>query len=255
VNLILCMAGLYRRFREAGYAIPKFLLPWEDETILSEILGRMLADGVFSSLTLVGNRRDSAHRPAIEAILRDHGQSPDALVLNEDTIGQAETALIGIEALERRLEPNDRRIVFHNIDTILLGRNYRSIAVQLQASDGFIDVFPSDSPAFSYVRIDDDGMVSDIAEKRVISAHATSGFYGFASIELYRKAYASCTWTGQERYISDLYRSLLASGARLRADEGGPEAQTIVLGTPAEYEAACLLSQGQGAHHSSLRFP
>ena len=31
MNLILTMAGKYSRFKEEGYTIPKFLLPWEIE--------------------------------------------------------------------------------------------------------------------------------------------------------------------------------------------------------------------------------
>ena len=238
MHLVLCMAGVYRRFREAGYALPKFLLPWEGGTILSTILARMLADGAFASVLLVGNRRDAAHRPAIEAILRAQGLPEDALLLIDDTAGQAETAALAVAELDRRSAPGDRRVVFHNIDTVLLGRDYAAIGAALARDDGFIDTFDADSPAYSYVALDDAGLVVDIAEKVVISRHATTGLYGFASMDAYLAAYANCRWPTGERYISTLYRSLIERGARLRADGGGPEARTIVLGTPGEYEAA-----------------
>lgn len=232
------MAGIYRRFREAGYAVPKFLLPWEDGTILSTILGRMLAGGDFASVLLVGNKRDTGFRPEVEAILRALGLPRDALILIGDTAGQAETARLGIEEVDRRSTPKDRRIVFHNIDTVLIDRDYRAVAEILARDDGFIDTFRADSPAYSYVRVDGDGMVSDIAEKVAISPHATTGLYGFASMDAYCAAYAGCTWAGGERYVSSLYRAMISSGARLRAWGGGPRARTIVLGTPAEYEVA-----------------
>ena len=38
MNLILTMAGKYSRFVNEGYKIPKYLLPWSNHTILSEIL-------------------------------------------------------------------------------------------------------------------------------------------------------------------------------------------------------------------------
>jgi hypothetical protein len=238
MNLILCMAGLYRRFRDAGYTVPKFLLSWEDGTILSAVLWHLRADGAFSSVLLVGNQRDSVFRPHIEAILREQGLPSDALVLIEDTGGQAETALLGAEELERRLRPSDRRVVFHNIDTILLGRDYRSIARHLDACDGYIDTFEADSPAYSYVRIGEHGLVTDIAEKRVISPHATTGLYAFSSLDDYRAAYAACRWGNGERYISSLYRSMIEAGARIHAGGSASSADTIILGTPDEYESA-----------------
>ena len=41
MNLILTMAGKYSRFKNEGFRLPKFLLPWGDKSILSEILSEM----------------------------------------------------------------------------------------------------------------------------------------------------------------------------------------------------------------------
>lgn len=238
MQLILCMAGIYRRFREAGYTVPKFLLPWNGSTVLSAILDHMLADKAFSSVLLLGNQRDVAFRPEVEGILQVHGLPPESLVLIGDTVGQAETALRGIEEADRRGRTTDRRVVFHNIDTVLLGRDYQAIAAALADDDGFIDTFLADSPAYSYVRLSAEGAVTDIAEKKVISRHATTGLYGFASMDAFCEIYASCAWPNGERYISALYRTMLDQGARIRAGGGPTEARTVILGTPAEYESA-----------------
>ena len=237
MNLILCMAGRYRRFHEAGYDRPKFLLEWHDTTILGAILERLLDGGNFNSVTLIGNTRDTNHRPAVEFELERLGLSADSLILIDDTAGQAETANIGIAELDLRLWPSDRRVVFHNIDTLLEGRDFAAVAAVLAEDDGFIDTFDADSPAFSYVKLNHDGLVSDIAEKKVISRFATSGLYGFASMDRYLVDYAACQWPDGERYISTLYRSMLDRGARIRTNHGGEGEATIVLGTPAEYEA------------------
>lgn len=237
MNLVLCMAGLYRRFREAGYDQPKFLLAWRGSTVLGAILDRLLAGGHFSSVTLIGNRRDAAHRPAVEAELRRLGLPRDALVLIGDTVGQAETACLGIAELQRRWAPADRRVVFHNIDTVLEGRDFSSVADILARDDGFIDTFFAGSSAYSYVRLGEDGRVTDIAEKVVISPYATSGLYGFSSMDRYLEDYASCRWAGGERYISAIYRTMLDRGAGIRTNAGSMGEGTIVLGTPAEYQA------------------
>jgi CTP:molybdopterin cytidylyltransferase MocA len=241
MNLIMCMAGLYRRFREAGYDKPKFLLEWRGTTVLGAILERLLEDGHFSSVLLLGNRRDAAHRPAVEAELRRLGLPADSLVLVGDTAGQAETARLGIAELDLRRRPIDRRVVFHNIDTVLEGRDLAAVAAVLACEDGYIDTFTASSPAYSYVGLDDDGLVCDMVEKVVISSHATSGFYGFHSMDRFCRDYADCQWPPGERYISSLYRTMLDRRARIRTNLGAVGEDTIVLGTPAEYEAERVL--------------
>jgi CTP:molybdopterin cytidylyltransferase MocA len=63
------MAGVYRRFREAGYTTPKFLLPWRGRTVLDHILDGLLHGGAFAQVVLVANRRDEAHGEAIASCL------------------------------------------------------------------------------------------------------------------------------------------------------------------------------------------
>ena len=46
MNLILTMAGRYSRFVNEGYRIPKYLLPWGNKPILSEILYELNKDGM-----------------------------------------------------------------------------------------------------------------------------------------------------------------------------------------------------------------
>lgn len=240
MDLVLCMAGLYKRFREAGYRTPKFLLPWNGGTILGTILDTMLADGAIRRVTLVANRRDAEWREALEAILAQHGIGGERLLYIGDTRGQAETAAIAARHLAGG--GGGQPVLFHNIDTVLLGRDYHAIARRLTGgADGWIDVFDSDSPNYSYVTIDPDGRVTAMAEKIVISRHATSGLYGFASPEVYLDGVEAAEADGSrpagEFYISDVYRAMIAGGARIEAAPGTQDQQTIILGTPAEYEA------------------
>ena len=58
MNLILTMAGKYSRFVNEGYKIPKYLLPWSNHTILSEILFNITKDNIFKNIFLVANKND-----------------------------------------------------------------------------------------------------------------------------------------------------------------------------------------------------
>ena len=233
-SLVFCMAGIYRRFRDAGYGVPKFLLPVDGRPVLDRVIGALAP----TAALLVANRRDQEHAEAIQAVAQRHHIPPESLLFIGDTAGQAETAMIAARALvERGL---DGPVLFHNVDTIAEGRDLAAIAALLGRADGTIDVFDHDSPAYSYVRLADGRgprAVVEIAEKRVISRHATTGLYGFASPAAY------LDWAGRtgqrsagEFYISDVYRTMLDHGATVLADPDGGGA-TIVLGTPAEYQA------------------
>ena len=237
MNLVLCMAGIYKRFREAGYTTPKFLLPWQGQTILKTILQEMLADNVFDQVLLVANQRDQVH----ESVLRDllfsiknqvhHGN----IIFIPDTRGQAETAKIACEYLKQQAV-KDERVIFHNIDTILTARHYQHYGDLLMQYDGLIDVFASNKACYSYVQINDQRLVVKIAEKIVISSLATTGLYGFRSYQSYIAA-VNATDFQHEHYISDVYAYLLTQSAQFIVPEIFSHQQTIVLGTPAEYEA------------------
>jgi hypothetical protein len=223
--VVLCMAGRYRRFRDAGYALPKYLLPARGRRILEWVVDGLGPDG----LLLVANNADLPHEPAI----RDCVPAGTEILWLGDTSGQAETAAHGAQ----RLVDDDvgGPVLFHNVDTIVRGRDLGEIGQILRRADGFVDTFPSDSPAFSYVALDGE-RVTAIAEKVVISPHATSGLYGFASPQRYLGA-ASTAVASREFYVSDVYRRMLEDGARIEVLPPAPGHETVVLGTPAEYEA------------------
>ncbi len=236
VTLVLCMAGIYRRFREAGYTTPKYLLPVDGAPLLARLAAELAPQ--VDEVVLVANTRDAAWRDAIVAAMAEAGGPPATLHFVGDTSGQAETAAIGA-----RLVRGAGPVLFHNVDTLLFGRDLRSYGAALERADGLIDVFPNDSPAYSYVQLGGAPQggfapIVDIAEKRVISPHATTGMYGFASAAAYLDHAARTTHrSGGEFYISDVYRHLLDHGATLLAPTDVAGHRTVVLGTPAEYEA------------------
>mgnify|MGYP002779850139 CR=1 FL=1 len=236
MNLVLCMAGLYKRFRDAGYDTPKFLLPWAGRTVLETILDEMLGGGAFSRAVLVGNVRDAAHEARLRNVLKRAAVDTD-LKFVSDTGGQAETALIAARYLDTRFDAGGEPVVFHNVDTVLLGRDYHDVAAALGEWDGYLDVFPSASPNFSYAATDETGAVTAVAEKRVISPFASTGLYGFRSAAAYAEWAEWSTFAG-EFYVSDVFRRVLADGGRVTLNRSSVGHRTIVLGTPAEYETA-----------------
>lgn len=236
MNLVFCMAGVYRRFREAGYTTPKFLLPWDGRPVMAHIIEHMYDSAAFADAVFVANQRDRGHEGEVHAVLAGFGIPADRLVFVGDTRGQAETALLGLDHLEKLGAAGAAPVLFHNIDTVLMGRDFRAIARALAECDGYIDSFDNDSPAYSYVRAGADGVVTEMAEKVVISRHATTGLYGFASGDLYRR-WASQAATIGEFYISDVYKAMLAAGLTIKTNTDSAGHRTVIIGTPAEYQS------------------
>jgi hypothetical protein len=237
MNLIFCMAGLYRRFLDAGYTTQKYLLPWGDDVILGRVLAP-LVNGCRGKVVLVANQRDIRARDRIIATMARFDIPTRNLCFVPDTKGQAHTAVLGCKHLETIGGLEDHRVLLHNVDTVVEGRDLRVVDEILARDDGWIDTFPASSPAYSYVSVDGDGVVQAIAEKKVISAHATTGLYGFASIDLLHRYFQQTQQNGSELYVSDLYRTMLQDGRRLRAGFQTAAMRTIILGTPLEYVAA-----------------
>ncbi len=235
--LILTMAGRYQRFVDEGHKLPKYLLPWGDKTVLSAILSELQKDRQFAQVFLVANHRDEPYMPHVKAIMRLLGIPADHLTLTHDTKGQAATALLGVQAVEKAGLP-PQPIVFHNIDTLLYQRDIASMATALATHDGYIDVFTSHNPNYSYVLIDAQRRVREIAEKIVVSDLATSGLYGFKTAATFTDHYDA----DEDLYISSVYKRMIGKGCSVITGAKHRESDTIVLGTPLEYMNAALVS-------------
>lgn len=221
MNLILTMAGNYSRFKNEGFKLPKFLLPWGDRSILSEILCEMREH--FDNVWLIVNKNDSDFMIHVKKIMLAHNIPLENLIIISSTNSQAETALNGITKIGNIEGP----IIFHNIDTILYDRDYSKIKKCVNNFDGVIDIFKSNNHNYSYVMLNGENVI-EIVEKVLISDIATSGMYGFKNIDIFKKYYFN-------GYISEIYKKMIKDSLVVVTGDVHSESDTIVLGTPDEY--------------------
>jgi len=226
--LVICMAGLNTRFHDVGFDIPKYLLPWREETIIYEILKQL---GTFDEILLLANKRDVYFMPDLIKTIEPLGLGKNNIHYIGDTNGQAHTAYIGASLLKNR----QQTFFVHNADTLLIGRDFKSIESTM--SDAYVDVFIANNPKYSYVR-SKDGLVTEIAEKSSISPFASSGLYGFYNAQLYEKMYEALleNFTGKEMYIANVLDYMIKNNNLfVGLNELNNSYETIVLGTPQEY--------------------
>lgn len=171
--VVIPTAGGDDAFKERGYPYCK---------PLTEIHGRTMIERVWQSLAPLAAerhvfviRKEDARRAHLADVLKLMDPRCAVVVADGPTAGAACTALLAIE----QIQP-DRELVIANGDQVFTGDLSAAVAdFRRRDLDGGTLVFESVHPRWSFVRIGDDGLVTEAAEKRPISRHATAGFYYF----------------------------------------------------------------------------
>ena len=231
-NVVITMAGLGKRFRDAGYDCPKYRIEVHGRTLFAwsmTSLGSFIEAG--ATFTFVARKEDAA-RAFIEAQCQQMGIDVAAVIeLDALTDGQATSALLAGAVL---VHP-DTPFLVYNIDTFVHPDALPATAVR---GDGWIPCFPGAGNGWSFARADGTGRVSEVREKLRISPHATVGLYWFASFDLYEQSYkdyycGDLNLERGEKYIAPLYNHLIAANSPVYLHEI-PFDSVIPLGTPEE---------------------
>ena len=236
--IVIPMAGLSRRFREAGFEQPKFMLELHGRTLFAHAVGSFRA--YFASEPFLFIARDE---PGVAAFIGHELESlgvmtASTVILPRPTKGQADTVQLG---LRQGGFGGDTPITIFNIDTFRPGFRYPKTGWMGQA-DGYLEVMTSADPAFSFVRPADggtEGRVAETAEKNVISNLASTGLYWFRRAGDFLDAMEGDPKAAQahgELYVAPLYNALIARGLDIRYHVV-PVEDVIFCGIPAQYEA------------------
>jgi len=237
--IVIPMAGLSRRFTEAGYTSPKYMLPARGRSVFGHAVGSFAAYA--DTLPFLFIVRDVAGTPDfVRAECRSLGiREALVVVLDRETRGQAETVEIG---MRKAGVPDGAPVTVFNIDTFRPGFAFPSFADE--PTDGYLEVFRGEGTNWSYVRpaTPDGSLLAETAEKRPISDLCCTGLYHFASAGLYRSAYAdyeaalSSADSWRELYVAPMYNLLIQRGCAIRYATIARN-DVVFCGVPAEYEA------------------
>ena len=237
--IVIPMAGQSRRFAEAGYALPKYMLPLHGRSVFAHAVGSF-AGRIGSEPFLFIARDVAGTGEFIAAECRTLGIA-DARValLDAPTAGQAVTVALGL----RRADVADAApLTIFNIDTFRPGFRYPA----LPRSDGYLEVFRGGGASWSYVRPAPgaEPLALETAEKRPISDLCCTGLYHFARAADFHAALDAERQapSAPELYVAPLYNHLIRRGARIHWHLIAAE-EVVFCGVPGEY-AALLASPG-----------
>lgn len=226
MNIVVAMAGLGARFRDAGWTAPKPLIDVLGEPMYSWALKGLpldLADRVILIVSEELNRDPGFHKDLHER----YSNLPLVVRSTPPTEGQACTVL-----LARDLIDNDEPLLIFNADTYQQSSQLRDLICNPHV-DGSLSVFRAPGDKWSFVRTESTGRVVETAEKRRISEWASTGLYHFAHGKDFVRAademIAADDRVNGEFYVAPVYNRLLKNGANIRLNE---VEEIHVFGTP-----------------------
>ncbi len=232
IDVIITMAGLGSRFREAGYDVPKYMI---------EARGKTLFEWSMDSLRSVLKQTDNLLFVALQdkkvdvnKFINDRckkmGINDYSLILLDNvTDGQATTAMSVCNMWHE-----NHPLLIYNIDTYV---EPGKIIPEDFKGDGFIPCFKAPGDHWSFVKLDDDGRAVEIEEKKRISDNCTIGAYYFKTCGLFKRLYNTYyrekNDVKTEKYVAPLYNHLLKEGGEVYICDIDPSS-VHVLGTPEE---------------------
>jgi dTDP-glucose pyrophosphorylase len=235
LTIVIPMAGRGSRFAEAGYELPKPLLPIHGIPMIEAVV-RNLAPSEPARFVFIC-QREHLSSFGFEAGLRQAAPGCTIVAIDGVTEGAACTVLLA----EAAIDPDDVLVIAnsdqwvdHTMDALL-------DVMRRDDLDGLIMTMTADDPKWSFVALDERNLVTTVVEKVVISDEATVGIYAFARggefIRAAKAMIAADERVNGEFYVAPVYNQLIAEGARIGIDNVGSEGDGMYgLGIPADYE-------------------
>jgi len=212
MNILIPMAGAGSRFEQAGYTFPKPLI---------DVKGKPMIQTVVDSLNINANYIFIVQKSHYEKYSLQHTLNliaPNCKIIQVDglTEGAACTTLLAKDLIN-----NDKPLLIANSDQYLdWNSNQFMYSMIAHGINGGILTFKSKHPKWSYAKLDDDGFVSEVAEKKPISDHATVGVYYFQHGRNYVTAaeqmISKDIRTNNEFYVCPVYNQCILNGEKIK---------------------------------------
>jgi dTDP-glucose pyrophosphorylase len=212
INILIPMAGAGSRFEKAGYSFPKPLIDVKGKPMIQEVVDNLAIEGQYIFIVQKTHYLKYNLKETLNLI------APNCKIVQVDglTEGAACTTLIA-----KNLIDNDNPLLIANSDQYVEWDSGEFIySMTSDIIDGGILTFKSTHPKWSYAKIDKNGFVSEVAEKKPISDIATVGIY------FWKKGSDYVKYTEQmvnknlringEFYVCPVYNEAIKDGKKIK---------------------------------------
>lgn len=211
LNIVIPMAGRGSRFANAGYKLPKPLI---------EIHGRPMIEYV------VKNIRPNQQCRFIFICLQEHLKQYDlkqrleriapgcaVVPVSQVTEGAACTVLLAQDLID-----NDDPMMIANSDQYV-DIDINEYLAAMDHLDGLIMTMKANDPKWSFVRYNEEGLVTLLREKEVISDEATVGIYNYRKgsdfVRYARQMIERNIRVNGEFYVAPVYNEMIEDGKKI----------------------------------------
>jgi NDP-sugar pyrophosphorylase family protein len=205
LNIVVPMAGRGQRFADAGFAMPKPLIPVHGFPMIQLVIANLAPRIAHRFHFLI--QREHAEKHQLDEKLRRWSPGCTVTFVEEVTQGAACTVLLARASID-----NQDALMIANCD------QYVDISIddylaRMSAAPGLIMTMWADDPKWSFARLDATGRVTEVVEKVVVSNEATVGIYNFRrGADFVRAAdamIASDLRVNGEFYVAPTYNQLI----------------------------------------------
>ena len=235
INIVLPIAGRGSRFAEAGFELPKPLIPVHGKPMIEVVVNniRPLCEHRFIFVALKEHLDHLGMKETLNKI------APGCIIIpvNEVTEGAACTVLLAREFIDN----NDQLMMANSDQWVDIDINDYLSLMEDKNIDGLIMTMWADDPKWSFVGFDNDGKVNNVVEKKVISNEATVGIYNFQKGSDFVKAadqmIAKNLRVKNEFYVAPAYNEMIIDQAKITIFNIGKEYDGMYgMGIPSDLD-------------------
>lgn len=247
LNIVVPMAGRGSRFSQAGYQLPKPLLPVHGRPMITLVIENLRPTCEHRFIFVC--QREHIERHDIGSVLQ--AAAPGAIIVPIDSVteGAACTVLLAQQYID-----NDQPLMIANCDQYVAVDMDEYLAGMRRGDyDGYIMTMTANDPKWSFVRLDNAGAIVEVVEKKVVSNEATVGIYNYRrGADFVRAAHtmiANNERVNNEFYVAPVYNQLLRQGQRIGFMNIGSDRDGMYgLGVPEDLTYFTALPGPPGGH-------
>lgn len=210
MNIVIPMAGAGSRFAKVGYTFPKPLISVHGDPMISVVVKNLNLKGQHIFCV----QKTHCEKYELETLLNH--LSPGCKIIKLDGLSQgaAETVLLAKQFID-----NEEPLVIVNADQYVKCDLKKAIA-EFEKHDGGMLTFKSTHPKNSFAKIEN-GFVTEVAEKKPISEHATVGLYHWKTgkdyVQYAQQMIENNVRTNNEFYVCPVYNEAIKDGKKFVA--------------------------------------
>jgi len=226
LNIVIPMAGRGSRFADAGYVNPKPLIDVNGRAMIELVTDNIRPSEDHRFIFIC--QREHMERFPLEDMLKRVAPGCGIIPIDYVTEGAACTVLLAEKFID-----NDDALMIANSDQYV-DIDINDYLAVIKGYDGLIMTMPANHPKWSYIRYTDEGLVTEVREKEVISDQATVGIYNYSHgkdfVKYAHQMIDKNIRVNNEFYVAPVYNEMIADGGRITYFDIGEKMHG--LGTP-----------------------